>query len=715
MSAGAQAGAQNSSSPRSARRFDDVHSAGTPLRSSRPAMSPRTLGKFQKAAAAAREVALNDAASAHEKLSLPRGYGVPGVKWTARDLVKRVNRMKELVHPSVHPTEEPQIWQAAWEAVMQAFEQLRGTNISAEVKECEVDPVQAALDWELDDDAVPKNAYHLSVTWRPMRKRGGRGKKGQLPDRIRVHVVKAWIDRAKRFEPTLREVGFLAPPPSCALYGERGEENQQYHGQGKLLWLSNGTADTAVLGATAFLEACMLVHPEVNNSAELLVKPVGPSALDEDDVRPIEIIDWYPLKESHLPHSYGFDNYPPEYRERVLQKGKEYNATAGTTGYRKAGHTFRNEGRYENKIERKNMVTLTHLHTLRTKASILGASFIRELCWLFQRGDHVLDPGVIVYGSTIQDLIKIEALNRLNANKNYAATTTMMHIVIDHGQPRLHAHEKLWPALKKRPPWMIPAKIVNDLDCNEMDEYVVSAKIPMRWLSVARAPFKEASNEANAKPSYLGASMIVDLNAGDICPGSVQLMDAFARIKYQPTLHMHEHTGALDQTGDLALAYLAHVLKEMPEDVSLFGNERTFRGAVSLVDLLQSCSQDYHHIVHEHYLRRVRSNDSHARLQAIFHSLQLPDLLERYNAIWHGAISVRKALTLIEMTTNAADADFFEPRMQCAIVYGEVQNVAPGMSAASGLAGPAAPQMHYFAIAWEAWAEPQQEVNQNVD
>jgi len=93
---------------------------------------------------------------------------------------------------------------------------------------------------------------------------------------------------------------------------------------------------------------------------------------------------------------------------------------------------IREEGKYENKIDRKNMIPLTRQHTERSRASILGASFFRELCWFFQRGDHVLDLGMIVF-SAQQDRVKVEALRKLNANPQLAASTTLMLIVVDHG------------------------------------------------------------------------------------------------------------------------------------------------------------------------------------------------------------------------------------------------------------------------------------------
>ena len=42
------------------------------------------------------------------------------------------------------------------------------------------------------------------------------------------------------------------------------------------------------------------------------------------------------------------------------------------------------------------MISLTKTHSQTRGFTILMGSFFRELSWLFQRGEHVLDPGLIV-------------------------------------------------------------------------------------------------------------------------------------------------------------------------------------------------------------------------------------------------------------------------------------------------------------------------------
>jgi hypothetical protein len=321
---------------------DEIEEVDSPDAAARLAQGlTKEQAKWRKAAEMVREVALNDAAPPRDKLALPHGFGVPGVagKWGPRDLVKRVNRLRELVHPANHPNDEPATWKAAWAAIQRAYQQLAAPQ-GEEARESSTDPISAALDWELDDDELPRTPHHLSVTWRPSRKQG-KGKKGKLPDRVRVTVVKAWIDKVKAHESLLRQARLLAAAPSLAVYGERGEQEKEYHGQGYMLWLSNGGTVCAVQACFAFLEACMLIHPDVNNSAELLVKPVGPSAIEERDPRPVAVIEAYPLKDIGKPHSYGYDNYDSQHRDACRAEFKAYYSTPGTTGCAAASSALR--------------------------------------------------------------------------------------------------------------------------------------------------------------------------------------------------------------------------------------------------------------------------------------------------------------------------------------------------------------------------------------
>ena len=150
-----------------------------------------------------------------------------------------------------------------------------------------VNPVAAALGWELDDDSLSKEEFNISITWTPTRKHG-RGGNSALHDRTRVTVVKQWIDAVKEAMPALITAGVLTlAGNSFALYGERGSQQKEFHGQGGSKWRSNGGGQIAFEGLAAFLRACMPEHPYV-----LLVKLVGRSSpANEPDHRPQKVID----------------------------------------------------------------------------------------------------------------------------------------------------------------------------------------------------------------------------------------------------------------------------------------------------------------------------------------------------------------------------------------------------------------------------------------
>ena len=602
--------------------------------------------------------------------------------------------------PSLPPS--LQVWAEAWEKLMEAYNRLtHASEAPEEEKENPADPLAAAKEWELVDPTLPKTLYHLSITWSPTRRRRP-GKKGKLPDPLRRHVVNALITKAWPYESQLIDASLLAPAPSFALYGERGKDAKEYHLQGQLRWLSNGSLESAIEACMAFLESCMLIHPDVNNTAELLVKGVGTSATDEHDPRPQIVIDAYPLKDLGKPHSYGFDNYGDEHRALAKAAFDDYYSTAGTTGYRKAQHKFRLNSTYENKIERKNMITLARNHTLRCKALFLGASFFRELCWLFQRGEHVLDPGVIVYGSTSQDKIKLAALISLNTNVNRAATTTLMEIVIDHGQERMRAHEKLWNAVSNRAPWQMPEYVVENLDVFEMDSYVATGQLPIRFERVRHSlrPEMEAKR---------GAACVIDLGAAAARPGSLTLAAELHSATYDCHRLMFGYD-AIDENGDLALAYLAHMLSALPvsEDVpGLFPADRSFSDVLTIVDLMTDNSPEYFYVVHEHMLRGMPADASmDMRREMIVAGLRLLEHVEVHGGIYHGFLSLDEAQVLISRTTDV-QLPTYCTNLHCAIVYCD-EVVVPDASGAPPVIARSTPRVHHFAVLWEAWDDAQQ-------
>jgi len=366
---------------------------------------------------------------------------------------------------------------------------------------------------------------------------------------------------------------------------------------------------------------------------------------------------------------------------------------------------IREEGKYENKIDRKNMIPLTRQHTERSRASILGASFFRELCWFFQRGDHVLDLGMIVF-SAQQDRVKVEALRKLNANPQLAASTTLMLIVVDHGQERLRAHEHLWQAVVNRPPWMLSEDIVEAMDVYEMDMYVSRGALPFRFQTVRQSLRTEMSEP-------FGTACVMDLGACAERSASRTSVELFQTQRYSVTNLVYEFGNAFDGRGDLALAYLAHLLKSLPLpdvdgptsfDVSsmkvgarhpgLFG-ELTFKTAISIPDLMLNASPEYHQVAHEHFLRDVPSDAPFAAVQQrLVSCLRLREYVELHNGSYHGVISSERLAATVMETKNNAAPNYEDLKLHCAVAYAQ-EAAAAGSTQDT--------RFHHYAVVWQTW------------
>ena len=572
-----------------------------------------------------------------------------------------------------------------------------------------VDPMAVALDWELEDVSLPREEHGLSITWTPMRKRGGNGQKGKLPDRIRVLVVKALCDNAEKQLRALVDAKLLVPENSFVLKLERGETNEA-HGQGWALWLSNGGGLIAVEACKAFLLACMIDHPEVKNDGHLEVLLVGPSN-PRHDPRSHAECSAYPDKESDLPHSYGFDNRDAAFRKKAKEEFQRKHATAGTTGYKKAGHVWRDPSKYEHRIERKNMITIARNDANNHGKTFLGASFFREISWAFQRGEHVVDPGVIVYGSSQLDEIKLEAVYKLNSNPMRAANKVWFTIVLDHGVERLRAHREYAQLVYGRPPWMVSTAIVENMDVYESDHYAATRQLPFRFVGLRRMPRTRAT----------GCGCVVDLHAGPDRLDSrdvVQLMDERRLITARM---LYEYGAIVDKRGDLSLSFLATILdtaakthrsySHNTEDVHLPIPVMAFNH-VDMVDLMNNVNGDYYATVHlalaEHfgipYEDACELDASHDQRvhDVVKNVLDFDALLQDYSGKFHGFKPVSTVKMMIENDTE--NGLTYTPGLHCAVA---VTRVDVGARAApSDDAGPSdgaadlETSRHCFAVIW---------------
>jgi hypothetical protein len=230
-------------------------------------------------------------------------------------------------------------------------------------------------------------------------------------------------------------------------------------------------------------------------------------------------------------------------------EAKDYYSKAGSTGYKKAGHQWRDGQHFETRIERKTMMTQARNHTIKSKALYLFPSFVRELSWLHMRGGHHVDPSIIVFGGGALDDIKVEALQQLNSDPLLAATTTRFTIIIDHGQDRMRAHIKFRDLIFTRPPWAVSGDIVENMDVFEMDFWVETGELPFRFQTVHHQLRVSENNRC-------GAACVMDLGTNAEHPASRTSIDLFSQLKFTLTNLLYSHGNVTDARGDLAMGFL---------------------------------------------------------------------------------------------------------------------------------------------------------------
>jgi hypothetical protein len=275
---------------------------------------------------------------------------------------------------------------------------------------------------------------------------------------------------------------------------------------------------------------------------------------------------------------------------------------------------------------------------------------------------------------------------------------------------------------------MVPREVSEGIDVFEMEIYVATGTLPFRYESV------RTSLRLTKKPK-LGVGCVMDLAPSLLRPGSLRICQVLSEVRYGTTRLLYEHSKATDERGDLALAYLAHLLANLPDlnddspsGQNLFGYERSFGNLITVVDLMVNFSPEYHFVVHEHMLRGMPANALQSDVQArIAEALRITEYAELHAGMFHGAMGVDRLESLIRETSSVGSPSY-RTGLQCAIELGEwaeqppPAHDAPGASgtpppAASPSAAPPAvaslaaapPRWHYFAVAWETHDETQQE------
>jgi hypothetical protein len=280
----------------------------------------------------------------------------------------------------------------------------------------------------------------------------------------------------------------------------------------------------------------------------------------------------------------------------------------------------------------------------------------------------------------------------------YAATTTLMEIVVDHGQDRMRAHEKLWAAVTNRPAWMVPSAIAENLDTFEMEIYVKESRIPFRFEAPVRLPV----GGQTSKP--LGTSCVMDLGGCLHRPGSLRMCEVFKEVEYSVARLVYEHTNAVDPRADLAIAYLAHFLSALRvAEKDMFGDAlvRDFTSVLSITDLMRNNSFDYHHMVHRHFLRSMPDTATDADVQRqLMRAMRVTEYVEGEDGTFHGFLAL-EALEAVVRATTTMRIPSFRVGLHCAIAFAEASHAPP----TEGDAPPpvaAPPQWHHFAVVWEA-------------
>ena len=105
---------------------------------------------------------------------------------------------------------------------------------------------------------------------------------------------------------------------------------------------------------------------------------------------------------------------------------------------------------------------------------------------------------------------------------------------------------------------------------------------------------------------------------------------------------------AVDERGDLTLAFLAHFLSALPLPAAvtdLFGEHSSFRDVLTIVDLMTDNSPAYHYVVHQHMLRGLAAGASVDDVRSrIGEGLRLDDHIAAHATASSTASSLWRAL-----------------------------------------------------------------------
>ena len=203
-----------------------------------PPLSPRSKLKHI-AACWTRARLLDDQVSAKDKLALPRGYGMAGLRFDKKGLQARAKLLRPLVHPDKHAgegEEELALWTSAFQALESALtiamDEWGPTPRRAAQKPRNGggdDPLRVLANRREKTDADVECAeFWLSGTHAVKKRKG----QGDVTTHERLLILNGFLDWFATNAPALQEAGFFMSEENTRnLAMERGEENGHHHGQ----------------------------------------------------------------------------------------------------------------------------------------------------------------------------------------------------------------------------------------------------------------------------------------------------------------------------------------------------------------------------------------------------------------------------------------------------------------------------------------------------
>ena len=125
---------------------------------------------------------------------------------------------------------------------------------------------------------------------------------------------------------------------------------------------------------------------------------------------------------------------------------------------------------------------------------------VRAIAWMLQSGRFIISPIFVQErkGDAMISEAKVEALRLLTANNLAAVDVGLVRLVFYNSELMERVPGFMW-----RAPWLISARVLNELTFEEVKEYNKSKTLPLRVRHLSSSPTGIAT---------IGESIVIDLN-----------------------------------------------------------------------------------------------------------------------------------------------------------------------------------------------------------